>query len=133
MIEIKVPVSVGELVDKITILEIKIAKIVDPVRVGKADYERGLLVEAYRSVVDSFSKTGLAVGLVADELREVNLDLWDVEDYLRDLERSKDFGEVFIHLARSVYQLNDKRFALKDKINQLMGSHVQEVKSYSEY
>lgn len=133
MIEVKVPTSIGELIDKITILEIKTHKIIDPVRVGKAEHERMLLGEVYRAVIDPFSKTGLEVAVLADELHEVNLDLWDVEDNLRDLERAKDFGEAFIHSARSVYQLNDKRFALKDKINQLVGSDVQEVKSYSEY
>jgi len=133
MIEVKVPVSIGELVDKITILQIKSVKIVDSIRVGKVEHELMLLGDAYRQVIDAFSKTGIEVGNIADELLEVNLELWDVEDHLRDLERAKDFGEAFIHSARSVYQLNDKRFALKDKINQLMGSHVQEVKSYSEY
>lgn len=121
------PISTGELLDKITILEIKAQRITDAGKLRNVDKELTTL----RAVVGEFVVLDdLGLGLM-DELREINNALWDVEDKLREYETRQDFGEHFIQLARSVYISNDKRALVKKKLNELTGSVLVEEKSYT--
>jgi hypothetical protein len=124
-----IPVSWGELLDKITILQIKSERMTDPAKLANVRSELELL-EKVRDLQDAVPD-GLAE-LVAD-LRTVNGMLWEIEDAIRDCEREQDFGERFIELARSVYFTNDRRADLKYRINRLAGSRVVEEKSYTPY
>lgn len=117
------PVSWGELIDKITILEIKAARIADPAKLANVRRE----LQALTAVRD---KQGKAPPALAAALREVNGQLWDIEDRIRECEQRGDFGAVFVELARSVYRTNDRRAALKKTINEQMGSELVEEKSY---
>ena len=119
-----VQISLGELVDKITILEIKSEKIFNLAALAHINDELDALRRVSTPKVDQKS---------IDELKAVNLELWDVEDELRQCEREKDFGESFVGMARSVYLLNDRRAAIKKKINTTYGSKLVEEKSYSVY
>lgn len=124
-LEILAPISAGELIDKITILELKAERISDPAK--RANVQRELSeLEALRA---RHRLDGLDV-LTAD-LRTVNETLWDVEDELRLLEVEQRFDARFIALARAVYQTNDRRAALKKEINLLVGSAIIEEKSYA--
>jgi len=120
---LQAPVSWGELVDKITILEIKAARIVDPAKLANVQRELQALV----AVRDA---QGKPPAMLAAELRQVNEALWDIEDRIRECEQRGDFGPTFIELARSVYKTNDRRAALKRRINDAMGSELVEEKSY---
>ena len=123
--KVKVEVSLGELIDKISILEIKTEKIQDPTKVKLAEAERRSL----QNQLDTLKLEGAETYL--KRLKEVNLKLWDIEDGIRRLETRKDFGAQFIELARAVYRTNDQRFVIKDEINQHFGSRLREVKSYA--
>lgn len=127
-IMITIPVSVGELIDKISILQIKKSKVVDPSKLKKIETELMLLL----GIAKSFLSNN-AISVLYEDLIGVNTQLWDVEDKLRRLEKELRFDEEFISLARSVYHLNDERFNLKNKINVLLDSDIQEVKQYIEY
>ena len=116
--------SVGEVFDKISILEIKKEKIKDLVKRGNVCRECDLLYEK----IEIFPKVERRNFLLS--LKKINLKLWNVEEELRELESLGHFGEKFIGLARSVYKLNDERFSLKDKVNNHFGSFIREVKSY---
>lgn len=130
--KINIPISVGELVDKITILEIKSIMINDEAKLSEVKNENNQLTKYFKKISDpSFSKSEL-FALKAD-LYQTNLNLWRIEDNIRKCERNKDFGEEFVRLARSVYQANDMRFNLKNNINQLTNSDIKEVKSYESY
>jgi hypothetical protein len=120
-----VPISWGELIDKITILEIKAARIEEPAK--RANVARELA--ALRHVRDQASPAD-GVAALTDELRQVNETLWTIEDDIRDCEARADFGPRFIALARAVYQNNDRRAALKRRINEALGSELVEEKSY---
>jgi len=120
-----VPVSWGELIDKITILEIKAARLDGQAQVNAA-HELALLTEAAAPV------SGLVVDLKL-QLKTVNETLWEVEDQIRDKERAKQFDDGFIALARSVYRHNDARGAVKRQINLALGSDLIEEKSYAPY
>ena len=123
---ISVPVSPGELIDKITILEIKRERITDAKKVSNVTAELELLTAARdRGVPASPELTQLTA-----ELRRVNEALWDIEDAIRVCEDNRDFGPRFIELARSVYHQNDRRAALKRSVNELLGSKLVEEKSY---
>ena len=125
-----VPVSWGELLDKITILEIKQAEIADPVKLANVVLELTALSEALHNHL------GQAVDLIGhlmDDLRAINRRLWDIEDDIRDCERARDFGSRFIELARSVYLTNDERARIKREINLAVGSTLIEEKSYATY
>ena len=124
-----IPASWGELLDKITILQIKSERMTDPAKLANVRSELELL-EKVRDLQGAVPD-GLAE-LVAD-LRTVNGMLWEIEDAIRDCERERDFGERFIELARSVYFTNDRRADLKYRINLLAGSQVVEEKSYTPY
>ena len=129
MVDILAPISVGELIDKITILRIKRERI--RAAPARANIERELdrlLETRARSSLDMAELAALE-----EELFRVNGRLWDVEDEVRGLEQSGDFGERFIELARSVYRLNDERSVLKRRINEVTGSTIVEEKSYPTY
>lgn len=126
--KVKVSVSVGELIDKITILEIKKEKI--------ADESKLILVEAeLKELNGSLGELDISKDVlnIKNDLKNINLELWEIEDLIRDEERNKRFGQEFVDLARRVYITNDKRFKAKDEINSLLGSNLKEVKSYQDY
>ena len=127
--QINTPISPGELVDKITILEIKKEFIVDSNKLKNINYEYNLLMKIYN---DDISKTD-AVGVLKTELKNINLSLWKIEDDIRDCERDKIFDNTFVQLARSVYFTNDKRSKVKLEINLLLNSSLVEEKSYKDY
>jgi len=122
---IEIPVSTGELVDKITILELKAAHLQGPA-LAHVHQELQLLSERLEAAALSIDASSLA------ELRQVNSQLWQVEECLRALEQAQHFGAEFIALARSVYRLNDQRAAIKRHINTSTGSPLIEEKSYSQ-
>ena len=126
---IEVPISVGELVDKVTILAIKFEQIADA---GKRTNIRREL-DALAGVLKPLLAAAPGLAALQAELRAINETLWRIEDDIRDCERQRDFGPRFIELARSVYQTNDRRAATKRKIDELMGSDIVEEKSYAPY
>ena len=124
---IEIPVSVGELVDKVTILQIKSVKISDPSKLKNITKELQALERICR-------KASIDLDLKeVRELHDINSKLWVIEDDLRDLERQKDFGDQFVQLARSVYITNDSRFRAKALLNEKYGSQFHEEKSYKKY
>lgn len=125
---IEIPVSWGELVDKITILEIKCERIDDPGKIRNVRRELDLLAARLGSHADAPE-----LGERVDALRTVNRALWDIEDEIRLCEDAGDFGARFIELARTVYVTNDRRAALKREINILLQSDIIEEKSYQAY
>jgi hypothetical protein len=127
--EIHVPISPGELIDKITILEIKSARITDAVKVANVRHELSLLETTWRA--SPYSSHNIDEQWAA--LRRINEKLWDVEDLLRDKERARTFDQEFIELARAVYFTNDERAATKREINTKLGSKIVEEKSYAAY
>jgi hypothetical protein len=122
----KIEVGLGELIDKITILEIKKNKIKDVVKLANVKTEHCFLISA----LDSLKIDEQKLLDLKNDLLEINLKLWNVEDHIRCLETDQDFGEKFIELARSVYKLNDNRSQIKRKINEDFGSKIIEEKSY---
>lgn len=128
MENVMAPVSPGELLDKITILEIKSERIADPVKNANVRIELDLLNGIWTNDVPQVD-----VNEERQALKAVNEKLWDIEDDIRDEERDKQFGERFVALARSVYFTNDERARLKKVINTKMGSQIVEEKSYSDY
>lgn len=129
MSEIRVPISPGELIDKITILQIKSERITDPIKVANVRNELALLEATWRE--SPFSTTDVDAEWAS--LRRINEKLWDVEDLLRDKERNRTFDQEFIDLARAVYFTNDERAAVKREINTKLGSKIVEEKSYAKY
>ena len=128
--EIQINISVGELIDKITILQIKKEKIANLEKLKKVSYELELLENSLNSF--ETSKTAELKNLM-NELKKINQKLWKIEDDIRLLEKNKKFDDNFIKLARSVYITNDERFEVKNKINKLFSSEIEEVKSYEKY
>ena len=124
-----VPISWGELIDKITILEIKEVKITSNNALDNIRKELGFLSD----IVSNSKGVYDAISLLKNELKEVNLNLWQVEDEIRDKEYSQEFDEEFIRLARSVYRLNDDRANLKKRINETLFSELKEEKSYKNF
>ena len=123
------PVSPGELIDKLTILDITAERIDDARKLGNVRHERDLLEQVWR---DSQLETEEIVRLRA-QLKAINEQLWEIEDAIRDEERAGRFGERFIELARAVYVTNDERAAVKKAINEALGSRIVEEKSYRDY
>lgn len=121
--------SAGELVDKITILEIKADRMRDPEKLANVHRELGSLTATRREELPS---SPALLGLTA-ELRIINEELWEIEDDIRDCERRRDFGKRFIELARAVYRTNDRRAEAKRSINELLGSALVEEKDYAAY
>ncbi len=122
----KIEVSNGEIMDKLSIIEIKLEKIDDPGIKEHLNKEFTSLSEASTLIMEKEHPLYL-------ELLEINHKLWDIEDQIRELEREKNFGDVFIRLARSVYFTNDERSRVKNEINKVTGSGLAEVKSYKPY
>jgi tRNA A37 threonylcarbamoyladenosine dehydratase len=125
---VEIPVSVGELVDKITILRIKSRRIADSVKLENVNKE----LQQLNSV---FGKLKLPVDILPEfqRLENINNELWNVEDKIREKEKNRQFDEYFIATARLVYVLNDERASIKKEINMKVGSDLVEEKSYSEY
>lgn len=126
---IEIPVATGELIDKITILEIKVAHFTDVAKARNARTELDLLVERR----DRALPASAALVELSARLKAVNKRIWDLEDEIRDCERRGDFGEAFVAVARKIYRTNDERAAVKREINLLAGSHLIEEKSYTAY
>ncbi len=129
MSDLHVPISPGELLDKITILRIKAERIRDATKVANVRLELSLLLQTWGTL-------GAATAAVAaDEqaLQAVNGQLWDIEDRIRDKEAARSFDQEFIELARAVYHRNDERAAIKKRINVALGSRIVEEKSYQPY
>ena len=127
---IQVPVSVGELLDKLTILAIKLERIDDPAKLANIAREHAAL-EAVVQAEGLREPEGVAE--LEQELRSVNEQLWRIEDDIREHERQQRFDDAFIALARAVYRTNDERAALKRRLNALTGSELVEEKSYAAY
>ena len=125
---LSVPVSVGELIDKLSILQVKKIKVTNPDKLVFINKEYDLLYE----MSSEFLKRK-DILQIYDDLISTNLKLWEVEDELRVIESTKNFDDAFTELARSVYYTNDERFRLKDKINSLTNSEIKEQKDYKEY
>jgi len=124
---VTIPVSVGELIDKYSILQIKKARVSDDKGKVVSDEIQALMTQVLPYLeIDS-------INVLYQDLLGVNAQLWDVEDDLRIMEREKIFDDKFVSLARSVYYLNDERFNLKNKINTLTNSEIKEVKQYIDY
>ena len=128
MKKILTEISVGELVDKLTILEIKLEKITNKESLNT-------LKKEYQSLND-VDLSGINKGqykVLFDELKSINRKLWDIENQKRLCEKNSDFGEKFIQISRDVHFMNDKRAEIKSKINKTFDSNIQEVKEYTKY
>ncbi len=119
-------ISAGELIDKITILEIKKLKISNKDKLIEVEKELLSLNETKKKFIHDDSK----ILDYIEKLKSINLKLWDIEDGKRSAEKNNDFGEKFIELARNVYKINDERAKVKLSINDALGSNIKEVKSY---
>jgi len=122
-------ISAGELIDKISILEIKLEKIKNKANQDEINKEYNILKEVQNSSIEMTEK----LKTLLKEIKEVNLNLWNIEDKLRVCEKNKDFGQTFIELARHVYLNNDKRSKIKSEINKILGSNIKEIKQYVNY
>ena len=129
MNKILVEVSVGELLDKISILEIKQDKIKDPNKLEFINSEHSILKDQLEKNVQSSSQ----LEQLFNSLKQINAKLWVIEDEKRQCEKDKDFGEKFIKLSRDVHFLNDNRAKIKLEINNLTGSKIKEIKEYTSY
>ena len=127
--DILIPASAGELIDKITILEIKLKNIVDPVKNRNVSIELEALSKCFEENIIQSNE----IEELKTNLKKVNSALWNIEDDIRKCEQAGEFGEQFLELARSVYRQNDKRAALKKEINIMLGSSIIEEKSYADY
>jgi hypothetical protein len=128
----QIEVSNGEILDKFTILEIKLQEIKDEAKLANVRNEYNTLQPVVEAIYNSTLQESELTALHTD-LLNVNKTLWKIEDQIRDCERDKNFGQDFIELARSVYYTNDDRADVKKKINTLTGSALVEEKSYQEY
>ena len=129
MAEIHVPISPGELIDKITILEIKSERMTDPRKLENVRLELRLLQETWAA--SHYGNADIAADRQA--LKQINEKLWVIEDEIRAKERDRAFDARFIELARAVYFTNDERAAIKRRINDALGSAIVEEKSYADY
>jgi Family of unknown function (DUF6165) len=126
---ISIPVAPGELLDKITILELKLERIGDPKKLRNVRAEMALL----RGVASREIPETPEIARLTAELRGINAELWDIEDKIRGCERDGDFGANFVALARAIYRSNDRRADVKRRINLALGSTIVEEKSYAAY
>jgi len=129
MNEILIPISPGELLDKITILQIKAERIADPVKVANVKTELDMLSKVWDESVESDD----VIRALSAELKSINARLWEIEDDIRDEERNRRFGARFVELARAVYVTNDERADAKKKVNLHLNSTIVEEKSYQDY
>ena len=128
---IEAPISLGELIDKITILEIKAVNIGDETKLKNVTHELNILNAKVKQLLDDAGQAKLAP--LKQALKDINQELWIIEDDIRDCEFAKDFSDKFIQLARAVYVTNDKRAKVKKDINLAFGSELIEEKSYKDY
>ena len=128
-VTVSVDVAPGELIDKITILEIKLERIEDEAKLANVRIEYETLNKARDAAIAQSPE----LDRLSVDLKSINEALWEIEDDIRDCERAKDFGDGFVKLARAVYVTNDKRMAVKRQINDLLGSSLVEEKSYAAY
>ena len=126
---IQVEISIGEFLDKLTILQIKSQRIADGVKLNNVQKELSFL----QKIWDRFPDKTSEVFSLVDKLKKVNETLWDIEDKIRIKESEKNFGEEFVSLARSVYLTNDERARIKRELASLLGSDFIEEKSYADY
>ena len=129
MSKILIQTSAGELVDKLTILEIKKEKIKDPKKLGVIEKEYYSLENSFKDKI----KLNSQIQELRNKLKKINQELWNIEDDIRLAEKNNNFNEKFIELARSVYKCNDKRAKIKLEINILTKSDITEIKQYTEY
>jgi peptidoglycan hydrolase CwlO-like protein len=129
MNDIRIPISPGELLDKITILQIKAERIDDAAKVANVKTELEMLSKVWNETVDADDE----ITALTAELKSINEALWEIEDDIRDEERNKRFGDRFIELARAVYVTNDERANAKKKVNLHLNSTIVEEKSYQDY
>jgi|TARA_B100000953_G_scaffold174147_1_gene143487 hypothetical protein len=122
-------ISAGELLDKISILEIKLDKIKDKESLIEVSKE----YESLKKTKNSNIQITTDINNLSNQLKEINLKLWTIEDKKRICEKNHDFGKTFIELARNVYLNNDKRAKIKSDINRLLGSNIKEIKKYADY
>ena len=127
--KVNIPISLGELLDKISILEIKNKKILDESKILNIKKE----LNGLKKVLDELKINLSETNSLYNKLYKINLTLWEIEDSIRVLEKNEDFGEKFIELARAVYITNDQRFEVKNDINKLFNSEYVEEKSYEDY
>lgn len=126
----KIEVSIGELIDKLSILEIKLLNIKDKEKLSNVRKELQILNPYYQDLTDEY---GFILKNLYIKLSNINKGLWDIEDAIREKEKAEEFDEEFVELARSVYITNDQRAAVKKEINLLTKSKLVEEKSYSDY
>ena len=131
--KINAPISLGDLMDKISILSIKKDKIIDKSKINLIEDELNLLNKSISIIINQNKDRQIEILSLMDDLKKINYELWDIEDKLRECERKKIFDQSFIELARSVYLTNDKRSETKLEINKKFGSQIIEVKSYTKY
>jgi len=129
MQSISIPVSIGELYDKITILQIKHEKTTDPFKLEKINKELGYLKQAMLDIETFPCEESELFG----KLKKVNEELWNIEEAMREKEYKKEFGEAFIELARKVYKTNDERSRIKNEINVIFLSELMDIKIYQKY
>jgi len=127
--KVNIPISLGELLDKISILEIKNKKILDESKILNIKKE----LNGLKKVLDELKINLSETNSLYNKLYKINLTLWEIEDSIRVFEKNDDFGEKFIELARAVYITNDQRFEVKNDINKLFNSEYVEEKSYEDY
>ena len=131
---VHIPVSFGELIDKLTILKIKAEKITDIKKIKFIDIEFYSLNQVYLKYYKMMDKDVIVnIKSLYNDLYNINNELWIIEDNIRDKDRNKEFDNDFIDIARSVYITNDKRMSIKKSIDKLMGSDISEQKSYKPY
>ncbi len=129
MNDIQVPISPGELLDKITILQIKSERIDDAAKLANVNRELGMLTRVWQQSVEADDE----IEALTARLKSINEKLWEIEDDIRDEERNRRFGERFIELARAVYVTNDERADAKKQVNLHLNSSIVEEKSYQDY
>ena len=129
MSKILTEISAGELLDKLSILEIKLNKIKNPALLQEIKKDYNIINEAKNKNINSSNK----INVLYTDLKKINEQLWEIEDKIRLCEKNSDFKDKFIQLARDVYLKNDKRSKIKLEINKILGSNIQEVKQYTQY
>jgi len=122
-------ISAGELLDKMTILEIKLDKVKDKDSLIEINKEYEIFKKAKNNNIESSEK----INQLYSDLKKINFKLWEIEDKIRICEKNKDFGNEFVQLARNVYFTNDKRSIIKSEINKISGSNIREIKQYVNY
>jgi chromosome segregation ATPase len=130
---VTIPTSIGDLVDRITILTIKLKKITDEPKLYNIQTELKMLNKILQEATEKTIEKNTKLTDITTKLEKINNELWEIEDDIRCKESTKEFDSKFIELARSVYTLNDKRATLKREINNLFESTIKEEKSYKEY